>query len=107
MKMVLWSINRMLSCNGTVQNLTAITIGNIASGIDTVIGVDAKYHVWSIFYLLAKAQGRFLGKDAQNSQYIEDTIEGELYLGFGFFNDKDKPKEENLDISPYLRIAHD
>ena len=79
---------------------------NIASGIDTVIGVDVKYHVWSNLYLLAKAQGRLLGKDAQKSPYIEDDIEGELYLGFGFFNEKNKPKKEALDISPYLRIAH-
>lgn len=79
---------------------------NISSGIDAVIGVDAKYHVWSNFYLLAKAQARFLGEDARESQYIKDDIEGELYLGIGFFNDKSKPKKEILDISPYLRIAH-
>lgn len=79
---------------------------NIASGMDAVIGLDARYHVWSNLYLLAKAQARFLGKDARNSQYIEDTIDAELYLGFGFFNDKNKPKKENLDMSPYLRIAH-
>ncbi len=79
---------------------------NIASGMDAVIGVEARYHVWRNFYLLAKAQGRFLGKDARESQYIEDNIDAELHLGIGFFNDKSKPKKENLDISPYLRIAH-
>jgi len=79
---------------------------DISSGIDTIFGVDARYHVWSNFYLLAKAQARFLGKDARNSAYIEDDIDGELYLGLGFFNDKNKPKKETLDMSPYFRIAH-
>lgn len=79
---------------------------DISSGIDTVFGVDAKYHVWSNLYLLARAQARVLGTDARDSQYIEDTIDADLYLGFGFFNDKNKPLKETLDITPYLRIAH-
>ena len=79
---------------------------DISSGLDAVVGVDARYHVWSNLYLLGKAQARYLGKDARESQYIEDDIDAELYLGFGFFNDKDKPKKEVLDISPYFRIAH-
>jgi len=79
---------------------------NISSGIDAIIGVEARYHVWSNFYLLAKAQGRFLGKEARDSQYIEDNIDAEVHLGFGFFNDKSKLKKQILDMSPYLRIAH-
>jgi outer membrane protein len=79
---------------------------DISSGLEALIGVDARYHVWSNFYLLAKAQARFLGEDARDSIYMEDDIEGELFLGFGFFNDKDKPKKEELSISPYVRIAH-
>lgn len=79
---------------------------DISSGFDALIGVDARYHVWSNLYLLAKAQARFLGDNAKQSMYIEDDIEGELYLGFGFFNDKNKPKKEVLDITPYIRIAH-
>lgn len=76
---------------------------NISSGIDTVIGVDAKYHVWSNLYLLAKAQARLIGKNGRDSQYIEDNIDAELHLGFGFFNEKN---EKILDMSPYFRIAH-
>jgi len=79
---------------------------NISSGFDGVVGVDARYHVWSNLYLLAKAQARFLGKEARNSAYIEDDVDAELLFGFGFFNDKNKPEKEILDISPYLRIAH-
>jgi len=79
---------------------------DISSGLEALIGVDARYHVWSNLYLLAKAQARFLGEDTRDSIYIEDDIEGELFLGFGFFNDKGKPKKEELSISPYVRIAH-
>jgi len=79
---------------------------HISSGFDTLIGVDARYHVWSNLYLLGKVQARFLGENARNSVYIEDDIDADLYLGFGFFNDKNKPNKAVLDISPYLRVAH-
>lgn len=79
---------------------------DISSGIDTLFGIDAKYHVWSNLYLLARAQARVLGSDARDSQYIEDTIDADLYFGFGFFNNKNKPLKEILDTTPYLRIAH-
>ena len=78
---------------------------NIASGMDAIVGIEARYHVWRNFYLLAKAQGRYLGTNARKSQYIEDTIDAELHLGIGFFNDKSKAKKKNLDISPYVRLA--
>lgn len=79
---------------------------NISAGFDALLGVDFRYHVWSNLYLLAKAQARFLGDDARGSIYIEDDIEGEVYVGLGLFNEKNKPKKEQLSITPYVRIAH-
>ena len=79
---------------------------DVASDFDTSIGINAKYHVISNFYLLARAQATYLGKEARQSTYVEDDIQGEVYLGIGFFNDKSKEKKEKLNISPYLRIAH-
>ncbi len=79
---------------------------NISSDFDTSIGVEAKYHVISNFYLLARAEATYLGKETRNSTYVEDDIESEVYLGIGFFNDKSKKKKEDLGMSPYIRLAH-
>jgi len=79
---------------------------NVSSDFDTSIGIEAKYHVISNFYLLARAEATYLGKEARQSTFIEDDIQGEVYLGIGFFNDKSKERKEKLDISPYLRLAH-
>jgi len=79
---------------------------NISSDFDTSIGIDARYHVISNFYLLARAEATYLGKEARQSTFVEDDIQGEVYLGIGFFNDKSKERKEKLDMSPYLRLAH-
>ena len=78
----------------------------VDSDFDTSIGINAKYHVISNFYLLARAEATYLGEEARQSVYVEDDIQGEIYLGIGFFNDKSKELKEELDISPYLRLAH-
>lgn len=79
---------------------------NVSSDFDTSIGIEAKYHVVSNFYLLARAEATYLGKEARQSTFIEDDAQGEVYLGIGFFNDKSKERKGKLDISPYLRLAH-
>lgn len=79
---------------------------SLSSGMDAIVGVDAKYHVISNLYLLAKLQSRILGTEARKSNYIDDNTYNEIYLGFGFFNDKSKKKKEDLNMSPYLRVAH-
>ncbi len=79
---------------------------SISSDVATSIGVNAKYHVISNFYLLARAEATYLGQEARKSTYIEDDIEGEIYLGIGFFNDKSKELKKQLSISPYVRLAH-
>lgn len=79
---------------------------DVSSDLATSIGIGARYHVVSNFYLLARAEATYLGKEARQSTYVEDDIQGEVYLGIGFFNDKNKERKEELGISPYLRLAH-
>jgi len=79
---------------------------SVSSDLDTSIGINAKYHIISNFYLLARAEATYLGKEARQSTYVEDDIQGEVYLGIGFFNDKTKERKEKLDMTPYLRLAH-
>ena len=79
---------------------------HVSSDLDTSVGIETKYHVISNFYLLARAQATYLGKETRKSTYVKDSMKGEVYLGIGFFNDKSKEKKESLGISPYIRLAH-
>ena len=79
---------------------------SLDSDIETTVGVDARYHVISNLYLLGKLEGTYLGKEARKSPFVEDDLTYELFLGFGFFNDRTKEEKEVLDTKPYFRIAH-
>ena len=79
---------------------------NISSGIDSSIGLDIKYHLISNFYLLGKVELTYINSESRKSTYVEDDFKSELYLGIGFFNDKKKKRKKNLNMLPYLRVAH-
>jgi len=79
---------------------------HLSSDLETSVGIETKYHVVSNFYLLARAQATYIGEESRKSTYVEDSMQGEVYLGIGFFNDKSKKRKENLGISPYIRFAH-
>jgi outer membrane protein len=79
---------------------------SIAADISTAVGIEGKYHLVSNLYLLAKAEAKYLGKEVRQSRYIEENLKTEVYLGFGFFNDRTKEKKEELSMSPYLRLAY-
>lgn len=79
---------------------------DIDAGVDYVMGVQANYHVVSNLYLLGAANLHVLDNNAANSPVIKDQVQGEYFLGFGFFNDKHKPRKSELSNKPYVRIAH-
>ncbi|MFA0088038.1 MipA/OmpV family protein [Vibrio sp. 10N.261.51.F12] len=86
---------------------------DINGAFDYAMGVDAKYHVVSNLYMLGSTNIRMLDNAAYHSDVIKDRFEGEVYLGFGFFNEKkktttSKAKQHSRDIStkPYVRVAH-
>ncbi|MFA0725129.1 MipA/OmpV family protein, partial [Vibrio sp. 10N.222.49.E5] len=79
---------------------------SIGAGIDLNVGVEARYHVVSNLYLLGSTSVTRLDDNAYDSSVVEDRYQGELYLGFGFFNDKEKAPKPKLSNAPYLRVAH-
>ncbi|GEM74517.1 MltA-interacting MipA family protein [Vibrio sagamiensis NBRC 104589] len=79
---------------------------SIGAGIDMRLGVKGRYHVTSNLYLLGGASVTRLDNQAFQSAVVKDRYEGEVFLGFGFFNDKTKPYKEQLNNSQYLRVAH-
>ncbi|MEZ8929334.1 MULTISPECIES: MipA/OmpV family protein [unclassified Vibrio] len=78
----------------------------IGAGVDLNVGVEARYHVFSNLYLLGSTSVTRLDDNAYDSSIVEDRYQGELYLGFGFFNDKTKAPKPKLSNAPYLRVAH-
>ncbi|WP_367988826.1 MipA/OmpV family protein [Vibrio sp. NTOU-M3] len=78
----------------------------IGAGIDATIGLDARYHVMSNLYLLSGASITRLDENAYSASAIEDRYQGEVFLGFGFFNDQSKPRKSELSHKRYLRVAH-
>ncbi|EGQ7831445.1 MipA/OmpV family protein [Vibrio vulnificus] len=92
--------------NSTYYAFADITKQYIGAGVDTNIALKGRYHVASNLYLLGKTSITRLDNNAYDSYAIEDRYEGEFYVGFGFFNDKNKERKSNLKNKPYLRVAH-
>lgn len=78
----------------------------IGGGVDAKIGLDVRYHVASNLYLLGSTSVTRLDDNAYDSLAVEDRYQGEVYVGFGFFNDKSKEYKSELSNRPYLRVAH-
>lgn len=82
-----------------------LTVDNIGAGFDANVGVKARYHVWSNFYLLGEASLMRLGNEAYHSRLIDSPTQSELYFGIAFFNDKKDPGMLTLPENHYLRWA--
>lgn len=78
----------------------------IGAGVDVKLGVSARYHVYSNLYLLGATSVTRLDNNAYNASAINDRYQGEVYLGFGFFNDKSKAPKSELTNKRYFRVAH-
>lgn len=84
----------------------SLKTSNLGAGIDIKASLDAKYHVVSNLYLLGGAGLTVLDNNAYQSDIIDERVQGEIFLGFGFFNEKGAPKKTNISNRPYLRVAH-
>jgi len=83
-----------------------LNIDKPGSGFDVKIGLDARYHVASNFYLIGRASLTALEKDVRQSSVISRDVQSELFLGIAFFNDKKKQRGALLKSKPYVRVAH-
>ncbi|MBE3667631.1 MltA-interacting MipA family protein [Vibrio navarrensis] len=92
--------------NSTYFAFSDITQERIGAGIDANLGLKARYHVASNLYLLGQASVTRLDSNAYRSYAVEDRYQGEFFVGFGFFNDKNKEHKSSLSNKAYLRVAH-
>lgn len=92
--------------NSTYFAFSDITQERIGAGIDANLGLKARYHVASNLYLFGQASVTRLDSNAYRSYAVEDRYQGEFFVGFGFFNDKNKERKSSLSNKAYLRVAH-
>lgn len=78
----------------------------IGAGVDAKVGIDARYHVVSNLYLLGSTSVTRLDDNAYHAAAVEERYQGEVFVGFGFFNDKNSPPKSHLSNKRYLRVAH-
>lgn len=92
--------------NSEYYAFSSLTNENIGAGVDANLGVSARYHVYSNLYLLGATSVTRLDDNAYHASAINDRYQGEIYLGFGFFNDKSKAAKSELTNKRYFRVAH-
>ncbi|MGP8304946.1 MipA/OmpV family protein [Vibrio sp. YIC-376] len=92
--------------NSEYYAFKVLTNESIGAGVDANLRLKARYHVTSNLYLLGETSITRLDSEAYNSQLVEDRYQGEVFLGFGFFNDKGTERKTGLSNRSYLRIAH-
>ncbi|MGF1720626.1 MipA/OmpV family protein [Vibrio kyushuensis] len=93
--------------NSVYYGFSNYEFGNdVSAGVDAQVGIGARYHVISNLYLLGSTAVTRLDDNAYESAAVKDRYQGELYLGFGFFNDKAKAPKSELTNKRYIRVAH-
>ena len=79
---------------------------NLGGGVDAKVGMAARYHVYKNLYLMGGAYATYLNGEARSASTIDTNWQSELYLGFGFFEAPDSPPGRDIDVAPYIRVAH-
>lgn len=92
--------------NSTYYSFSPLGGEAIGAGVDFKVGIDARYHVISNFYLLGSTSLTRLDNNAYSSTAVDERYQGEISLGFGFFNDKTKSLKQALVNKRYVRLAH-
>ncbi|KXF82022.1 MltA-interacting MipA family protein [Enterovibrio coralii] len=78
----------------------------LGAGVDFKAGFNGRYHVYSNLYLLGGAYATYFDSNVRHSPTISESWEGELFAGFGFFNDNRRTGRREISTRPYLRFAH-
>ena len=75
------------------------------AGFDMSVGLITDYHIASNFYLFATGKVTLLGKKTRDVDFINSDVVAEAFVGFGFSNDRTKPRKKKLENKPFIRIA--
>jgi len=79
---------------------------DVNAGMEISAGFIANYHVFRNLFLFGAGKVSFLDKPVRNLEIINRDVYGQVYLGFGFSNDRDRVRTTVLKSKAYLRLAH-
>jgi len=90
--------------NNHYYGLDTVTPGN---DFDLTAGATVRYHVHRNLYLLARGSVTQFAPDTYRASTVRTPNQTELYVGFGFFEDKRNlpPKGSRLKSQSYIRVA--
>lgn len=83
-----------------------LTFEDINGGMELSVGAFASYHVISNLYLFGQAKLTFLENKVRSIEFVKNKPVGEVFVGFGFSNDKDTTPKPLLKNNAYARIGH-
>ncbi|OEE58089.1 MltA-interacting MipA family protein [Enterovibrio norvegicus FF-162] len=79
---------------------------HIGAGVDLKAGMKGRYHVYSNLYLVGAAYATYFDKNVRHAATIDKNWQGEVFAGFGFFNDHKRDGEREISTRPYWRLAY-
>lgn len=92
--------------NTTYYALSDFYDQDIGGGLDISVGLDARYHLASSFYLLGSAGVTRLDHQAYQSRAVKDRYAGEAFIGLGFFENQSDNGQAAPTNPRYIRISH-
>lgn len=79
---------------------------DIGAGMDVIVGIDAKYHLFDDVFLLGSVEATWLDSNARGSFYVEDDFQENIFLGISYQNGSKTICKSAIDAKPYVRLAH-
>jgi len=85
-----------------------LSLDTPGSGFDLTVGSSVRYQVHRNFYLLGRAALTIYGSNTYRSSTVNTPNQSEVFIGFGFFDDKNEKNYNSryLKSRPYIRLAH-
>ncbi len=83
-----------------------LTMDTIGSGMDIMIGIEAKYQLFDDVFLLGSVEATWLDNNARSSFYVEDDFQENIFLGISYQNGSTTMCKSAIDAKPYVRLAH-
>ncbi|MDR9502571.1 MAG: MipA/OmpV family protein [Desulfurivibrionaceae bacterium] len=83
-----------------------LTMEDVGSGLDIILGLEARYHLFDDVFLLGSVEATWLDNAARDSLYVEDDFQENIFLGIAYQNGSTTPGKSAIAAKPYLRVAH-
>ncbi len=79
---------------------------DVGAGTEISAGYTVSYHAWRNLYLFSAGKVSLLDRNVRKMDIINRDVYGQVYLGLGFSNDRDRVRTSVLKNKTYLRVSH-